>query len=102
MPADDISAGFSRLAGTEGGADGAGGARVLGIDLGGSCGLETISDPMKLFVTGLNHRTAPGEVREKFAFEDAALRQAVGNLNQRPGLLGGMIVCPGNRVEVAG
>ncbi len=55
---------------------------------------------MKLFVTGLNHRTAPVEVREKFAFEDAALRQALGNLKQRPGLLEGMILSTCNRVEV--
>ncbi len=55
---------------------------------------------MKLFVTGLNHRTAPVEVREKFAFEEAALRQALGNLKQRPGLLEGMILSTCNRVEV--
>ena len=33
---------------------------------------------MKLFVTGLNHRTAPVEVREKLAFEELALPQRSG------------------------
>lgn len=55
---------------------------------------------MKLFVTGLNHRTAPVEVREKLAFAEPALRQALGNLKQRPGLLEGMILSTCNRVEV--
>jgi glutamyl-tRNA reductase len=55
---------------------------------------------MKLFVTGLNHRTAPVEVRERLAFEDLALRDALGSLKQRPGLLEGMILSTCNRVEI--
>jgi len=55
---------------------------------------------MKLFVTGLSHRTAPVEVRERLAFEDTALPLALGNLKQRPGLLEGMILSTCNRVEV--
>jgi glutamyl-tRNA reductase len=55
---------------------------------------------MRLFVTGLNHRTAPVEVRERLAFEPDALTQALGNLKQRPGLLEGMILSTCNRVEV--
>ncbi len=55
---------------------------------------------MKLFITGLNHRTAPVEVRERLAFEDAALPQALGNLRLCPGLLEGMILSTCNRVEV--
>lgn len=55
---------------------------------------------MKLLVTGLNHRTAPVEVREKLAFEESALPEALGHLKQRPGLLEGMILSTCNRVEV--
>jgi glutamyl-tRNA reductase len=55
---------------------------------------------MRLFITGLNHRTAPVEVRERLAFEDTALPFALGKLKQRPGLLEGMILSTCNRVEV--
>src|SRR5580698_9677185 len=55
---------------------------------------------MRLFITGLNHRTAPVEVRERLAFEDTALPLALGKLKQRPGLLEGMILSTCNRVEV--
>jgi len=55
---------------------------------------------MKLFVTGLNHRTAPVEVRERLAFDEHALVQALANLKQRPGLLEGMILSTCNRVEI--
>jgi len=56
---------------------------------------------MKLLLTGLNHRTAPVEVREKIAFEDQALPQALIDLKRCPGLLEGMILSTCNRVEVA-
>lgn len=55
---------------------------------------------MKLFITGLNHRTAPVEVREKLAFEETALPEALGDLKKRPGLLEGMILSTCNRVEI--
>ncbi len=55
---------------------------------------------MKLFITGLNHRTAPVEVRERLGFEEKTLAQALGNLKQRPGLLEGMILSTCNRVEI--
>ena len=56
---------------------------------------------MKLLITGLNHRTAPVEVRERLAFEERALPDALDRLKQRPGLLEGMILSTCNRVEVA-
>jgi glutamyl-tRNA reductase len=56
---------------------------------------------MKLLLTGLNHRTAPVEVRERLAFEDNALPQALDDLKRRPGLIEGMILSTCNRVEVA-
>jgi glutamyl-tRNA reductase len=55
---------------------------------------------MRLIVTGLNHRTAPVEVRERLVFEDAALPEALGTLKRRPGLLEGMILSTCNRVEI--
>jgi glutamyl-tRNA reductase len=55
---------------------------------------------MRLIVTGLNHRTAPVEVRERLAFEDAALPEALGTLKRRPGMLEGMILSTCNRVEI--
>jgi len=56
---------------------------------------------MKLLITGLNHRTAPVEVRERLAFETQALPEALDQLKRRPGLLEGMILSTCNRVEVA-
>ena len=56
---------------------------------------------MKFVLTGLNHRTAPVEVREKVAFEEQALPEALENLKRRPGVLEGMILSTCNRVEVS-
>ncbi len=56
---------------------------------------------MILLITGLNHRTAPVEVRERLAFEAGALPDALDGLKQRPGLLEGVILSTCNRVEVA-
>jgi glutamyl-tRNA reductase len=56
---------------------------------------------MKFLVTGLNHRTAPVEVRERLAFNDARLMGALDELKRRPGLLEAMILSTCNRVEIA-
>jgi glutamyl-tRNA reductase len=56
---------------------------------------------MKLWVTGLNHRTAPVAVRERLAFAPADLETAVGHLKSLPGVVEGMILSTCNRVEVA-
>jgi glutamyl-tRNA reductase len=56
---------------------------------------------MKLLLTGLNHRTAPVEVRERLAFDEKTLPQALDQLKNRPGLREGMILSTCNRVEVA-
>ena len=55
---------------------------------------------MRLFITGMNHRTAPVEVRERLAFEEHALPAALGILKGRPGLLEGLILSTCNRVEI--
>ena len=55
---------------------------------------------MKLWVTGLNHRTAPVEVRERLAFNGPDLAGALDQLKQWPGLHEGLILSTCNRVEV--
>ena len=56
---------------------------------------------MKLLLTGLNHKTAPVEIRERLAFEEKSLPEALDNLKRQPGLQEGMILSTCNRVEVA-
>ena len=56
---------------------------------------------MKFHITGLNHRTAPLEVRERLAFAERALAEALRALKDTPGVLEGMILSTCNRVEVA-
>lgn len=55
---------------------------------------------MKLHVTGLNHRTAPVEVREKVAFQSNELPTALKTLREHIGLPETMILSTCNRVEV--
>ncbi len=56
---------------------------------------------MKFLLAGLNHKTAPVEVRERLAFEEKSLPEALDRLKHRPGLVEGMILSTCNRVEVA-
>lgn len=56
---------------------------------------------MRLLLTGLNHRTAPVEVRERLAFDPPSLGRALQDLTSRPGLSEGLILSTCNRVEVA-
>jgi glutamyl-tRNA reductase len=56
---------------------------------------------MRFLITGLNHKTAPVEVRERIAFTNDALPAALADLRARPGLLEGMILSTCNRVEIA-
>ena len=56
---------------------------------------------MKFILTGLSHHTAPVEVRERLAFEENALPEALDRLTKRPGMIEGMILSTCNRVEVA-
>src|SRR5450631_3994497 len=56
---------------------------------------------MKLFITGLSHHTAPVEVRERVAFAENTLPEALDRLRHRPGMVEGMILSTCNRVEVA-
>ncbi len=56
---------------------------------------------MKFLLTGLNHRTAPVEVREKIAFDERTLPDALDNLKKCPGVVEGVILSTCNRVEVS-
>src|SRR3984957_1491176 len=56
---------------------------------------------MKFSITGVNHRSAPVEVRERLAFDESALSQALLELKRRPGFCEGMILSTCNRVEIA-
>jgi len=55
---------------------------------------------MNLVLIGVNHRTAPVEVRERFAISEARLPEAVKELASYPGIEEGMIVSTCNRVEL--
>lgn len=55
---------------------------------------------MKLSITGVNHKTAPIEVRERLNFEPNSLRAALVELKRREGVFEGMILSTCNRVEI--
>src|ERR1039457_3101483 len=55
---------------------------------------------MNLIVIGVNHQTAPVEVREQFAISEARLPEAVKCLASQPGIEEAMIVSTCNRVEL--
>ncbi len=55
---------------------------------------------MTIQLIGVNHRTAPLEVRERFAISESKLAAAVQRFAQHPGVEEGMIVSTCNRVEM--
>jgi glutamyl-tRNA reductase len=56
---------------------------------------------MKLLITGVSHKTAPVEVRERLAFAEAALAAALHGLVSREGIQEAMVLSTCNRVEIA-
>jgi len=56
---------------------------------------------MRFSITGVNHKSAPVEVRERLAFDEPSLSAALLDLKRRPGFCEGMILSTCNRVEVA-
>ncbi len=56
---------------------------------------------MKFSITGLNHRTAPVEIRERLAFPEDSLAPALGALRHAAHLDEAVIVSTCNRVEIA-
>ena len=55
---------------------------------------------MSLLVFGLNHRTAPIDVRERIVFDAVRLPQALGALSAQSGIQEGLIVSTCNRTEI--
>lgn len=55
---------------------------------------------MNLLLVGMNHRTAPVEVRERMNIQESRLSEAVLDLVHRAGILEGLILSTCNRVEV--
>ncbi|MBO9609734.1 MAG: glutamyl-tRNA reductase [Paenibacillaceae bacterium] len=55
---------------------------------------------MHIVVVGLNYRSAPVEIREKFAFEQARLPEALQQLGQMKCMLESVIVSTCNRTEL--
>ena len=55
---------------------------------------------MNLIVIGVNHQTAPVEVREQFTISEARLPEALKTLAAQPGIEEAMIVSTWNRVEL--
>jgi glutamyl-tRNA reductase len=55
---------------------------------------------MKFQLIGVNHKTAPVEVRERLAIPDARLPEALKRLAEHPGVDEGLILSTCNRVEV--
>lgn len=55
---------------------------------------------MELLMLGLNHKTAPIEVRERFAVSKQAVRSGLANLNEYEGLSETVILSTCNRSEV--
>src|SRR5262245_36383110 len=55
---------------------------------------------MNFQLLGLNHKTAPVEVREKLAIPEAKMRVALEQLLRQPGVGEGMILSTCNRVEI--
>ncbi len=55
---------------------------------------------MNLSLVGINHRTAPIEVRERINIQESRLAEALADLARRDGILEGLILSTCNRVEV--
>ncbi|HEU4949642.1 MAG TPA: hypothetical protein VFT11_02670, partial [Candidatus Deferrimicrobiaceae bacterium] len=54
----------------------------------------------EIVIVGLNHRTAPVEVRERLAFPADTVGHALRGLRERDGVSEGVILSTCNRVEV--
>ncbi|MBI4487471.1 MAG: glutamyl-tRNA reductase [Deltaproteobacteria bacterium] len=57
-------------------------------------------DEGKIIIVGLNHDTAPVEVRERFSFERSVLGESLKQLRSLPSIKEGVILSTCNRVEV--
>src|SRR5579883_602366 len=58
------------------------------------------SPAMKLHLTGVSHKTAPVEIRERLAFREEQLPSALADLKKREGVAEALILSTCNRVEI--
>jgi glutamyl-tRNA reductase len=61
---------------------------------------QSSAESMKFLLTGINHKTAPVELREQLAIPSARLAEATRSLLAHPGVSEAMIVSTCNRVEL--
>ena len=61
---------------------------------------ERCEHPMHTIVVGVNHRTAPVEIREKLSFIEAELPKAMQTLQQQKSILENIIISTCNRTEI--
>jgi len=55
---------------------------------------------MQLIILGLNHKTAPIEIRERLAFQESEMEKALSQARSLPSLKENMILSTCNRVEI--
>ncbi|MFZ5644014.1 MAG: glutamyl-tRNA reductase [Bacillota bacterium] len=55
---------------------------------------------MLILAVGVNHRTAPVEIREKLSFSESSLETWLGKLNSYPAIEGCVIISTCNRTEI--
>lgn len=55
---------------------------------------------MKLLITGVSHKTAPVEVRERLAFREETLPHVLSDLKSREGVSEALVLSTCNRVEI--
>ncbi|WP_066635966.1 glutamyl-tRNA reductase [Desulfolucanica intricata] len=55
---------------------------------------------MLIIVVGVNHRTAPVEIREKLSFSESSIKESLAQLNSFPGIDGCVILSTCNRTEI--
>jgi glutamyl-tRNA reductase len=55
---------------------------------------------MQLIILGLNHKTAPIEIRERLAFQESEMEKALSHAHSLPSLKENMILSTCNRVEI--
>ncbi len=55
---------------------------------------------MNIIVVGLSHKTAPIEIREKLAFSESSLEEALRRVKELPGIRESLIISTCNRVEI--
>ena len=62
--------------------------------------MKGVTYPMHTIVVGVNHRTAPVEIREKLSFVETELPNAMQTLQQQKSILENIIISTCNRTEI--